>query len=459
MNAGKRTQHPRLGRIAAAAAAALAVAACSAATAQPGTTPNQRTATLAKGTLVAMVNATGGVRAKSETALSFEATGVIAQVNVRLGDAVKKGDVIARLDTADLELALADAQAGLLIATSNYSRTVQGSRDADLKAAQAALAAAQASYAKLRKGPDPADYADAEAALHNAEATLQQAQGAYDKAYANHPDTISAQPAALQLEAATNTYRAAKARFDRASKGADKAQLAAAVQQIEAAKANLSRLKEPARPFDIDQAQAQVDQARIQVAQAVRRIEQAILRAPSGGVIAALDARAGEIAGAQPAGVLVDDSQLRVNITVDEVDVAKIAPGQDVVITLDALPGAEITGTVDRIAPASTIVNGVVSYDVRVVLAPAGQPLRPGMTANASIVLGRRDDALLAPNWAIRRDRQTGKSYLLIQAGDGPGQEIEVTTGLRNDSYSEILSGASEGQVVLAPVAPSLLGQ
>jgi HlyD family secretion protein len=336
---------------------------------------------------------------------------------------------------------------------------VQGSREADIKAAEAALRAAQASYSKTRAGPDPNDYADVEAAFRNAEAALQQAQNAYDKAYANHPDTISANPAAVQLEAATNNYNAAKARLDRASKGADKAKLSAAVQQIEAAKANLARLKEPARAYDIDQALAQIDQASLQVAQARRRLDQTVLRAPRDGVVSALNVKAGESAGPQTTLTLVDMTNLAVDITVDEIDVAKIQPGQDAVLTLDALPGVEIKGTIDRIAPTSSLVSGVVSYEVRVTLAPTDQPLRVGMTANTSIVLDRRDSVLLAPNWAIRRDRQTGKSFLLVKTGENASQEVEVKTGLRNDTFSEILSGADEGQVVLAPQTPSLLGQ
>jgi HlyD family secretion protein len=449
----------RRGALAVAVVAAALLAACGGAASAQQAVSNDRTATLARGTLVAMVNATGSIKPASETTISFEASGLVDQVAVKVGDAVKAGDVLARLDAADLELSLIDAETGLIIATANYSRTVQGSREADIQAAEAALRAAQANYSKLRAGPDPNDYADIEAAFRNAEAALQQAQNAYDKAYANHPDTISAHPAAVQLEAATNNYNAAKARLDRASKGADKAQLSAAVQQIEAAKANLARLKEPARSYDIDQALAQIEQARLQVAQAERRLDQTVLRAPRDGVVSVVNVKAGESAGPQSTVSLVDMSRLVVDITVDEIDVAKIQPGQEAILTLDALPGAEIQGAIDRIAPTSSLVSGVVSYEVRVSLSPTDQPLRVGMTANTSIVLDRRDNVLLAPNWAIRRDRQTGQSFLLVKTGENASQEVEVETGLRNDTFSEILSGASEGQVVLAPSAPSLLGQ
>ncbi len=462
----------------------------------------QRTARLETGTLIATVNATGNIEPEAEIRLSFQQAGTVAEVFFERGQAVRKGDVIAKLDTVDLELALAQAQASLeqaknallqaqtalenakaqeIIATANYSRTVAGVRKSEIDAARAVLAAAEANLAKLKAGPEPEDIAAAEAALRNAEAALRRAQSNYDAAFARNPAAIGAHPAALELEQATNNYNSAKAQYDRATKGADDAQIKAAEQQVVNAKANLDKLLNPARRFDIEQAEAQLQQARlqvrnaevqianaenqvrlaeIQVRQAQRRLDQAVLKSPIDGVIAAVNIKAGELvgAGAQPAVVVADLSRYHINITVDEIDIAKVKIGQEVNITLDSLPGVEVKGKVSRISPTSRLVNGVVSYDVRVDIEPTEAELRSGMTANASIVLERRSGVLLAPNWAIRRDRNTGKSFLTLQVGDQL-TEVEVQTGLRNDTFSEILSGAKAGDVVVAPVAPSVLGR
>jgi len=462
----------------------------------------QRTARLETGTLIATVNATGNIEPEAEIRLSFQQAGTVAEVFFERGQAVRKGDVIAKLDTVDLELALAQAQASLeqaknallqaqtavenakaqeIIATANYSRTVAGVRKSEIDAARAALAAAEANLAKLKAGPEPEDIAAAEAALRNAEAALRRAQSNYDAAFARNPAAIGAHPAALELEQATNNYNSAKAQYDRATKGADDAQIKAAEQQVMNAKANLDKLLNPARRFDVEQAEAQLQQARlqlknaevqvanaenqvrlaeIQVRQAQRRLDQAVLKSPIDGVIAAVNIKAGELvgAGAQPAVVVADLSRYHINITVDEIDIAKVKIGQEVNITLDSLPGVEVKGKVSRISPTSRLVNGVVSYDVRVDIEPTEAELRSGMTANASIVLERRSGVLLAPNWAIRRDRNTGKSFLTLQVGDQL-TEVEVQTGLRNDTFSEILSGAKAGDVVVAPVAPSVLGR
>jgi HlyD family secretion protein len=499
MSADKNNRTTRLLLIS--IAGGLLLAAC----ARPGASGDaatQRTARLETGTLTATVNATGNIEPEAEIRLSFQQAGTIAEVFFERGQAVKKGDVIAKLDTVDLELALAQAQASLeqaknallqaqtavenakaqeIIATANYSRTVAGVRKSEIDAARAALAAAEANLAKLKAGPEPEDIAAAEAALRNAEAALRRAQSNYDAAFARNPAAIGAHPAALELEQATNNYNSAKAQYDRATKEADDAQIKAAEQQVMNAKANLDKLLNPARRFDVEQAEAQLQQARlqlknaevqvanaenqvrlaeIQVRQAQRRLDQAVLTSPIDGVIAAVNIKAGELvgAGAQPAVVVADLSRYHINITVDEIDIAKVKIGQEVNITLDSLPGVEVKGKVSRISPTSRLVNGVVSYDVRVDIEPTEAELRSGMTANASIVLERRANVLLAPNWAIRRDRNTGKSFLTLQVGDQV-TEVEVQTGLRNDTFSEILSGAKAGDVVVAPVAPSVLGR
>ena len=455
----------------AAPAAALLLAACSAQA--PGASPaSQRSATLSRGSLVATVTATGNIQPEGETRLGFQQTGLVSTVNVKVGDTVKKGDVLARLDTADLELglaqaqtALAQAQSSLLTANANYSRTVEGPRKADIDAAEAALSSAYANYDKVKKGPQAADYAAAEAAMLNAEASLRSAQSAYDAVFRRNPAGIGASSASVQLEQATNNYNSAKAQYDKLSQGADAAQLSAAYQQIQSAKASLEKVKLPARQFDLDQAeaqrkqaQAQIDSAQVQVRQAQRRIEQASILAPVNGVVSVVNLRVGEFGATQPVINVVDNSVLRIDVTVDEVDVARVRVGQDVNITLDSLPGLEFKGKVDRIAPTSTIVNGVVSYSVRVVLTNPDPALKIGMTANAAVVLDKRDNALLAPNWAIRRDRASGKSFLTVREGDKT-REVEVQTGLRNDTFSEVVSGATEGMTVIAPLAPNVLGQ
>jgi HlyD family secretion protein len=434
------------------------LAACSSPLANNSNVQSQRTATLSKGTLIATASATGNIQAESEVNLTFQATGNVTRVNVSRGDVVKKGDLLAKLDTTDLESALAQAQATLVIATDAYSRTVEGARPADVSAAQAALNAANAAYSKLRAGAEDADIAAAEAAVRSAEAAERAAEAANDLVYKYDTRNYLSSPTITQLQQARNNLDAARQQYDKAVRGADKAQLAAAYQQVQETRARLTKLQEPVKQYAVDQALADVQKAQLQVQLAQRQLDKAQIVAPLDATVAAVNIKEGEATGTAPAVTLVDTSQLHIDITVDEIDIAKVQVGQPVSVTLDALPGVELTGKVDRIASTSTTVNGVVSYAVRLVIDKTDAALRSGMTANASIVLETHQNALLAPNWAIRRDKQTGKSYLTLLVDNKTTHEVEVKTGLRNDNFSEILSGASEGQVVVVPQT-TLLGQ
>ena len=495
----------------------------------PGATAAVRTETLRVGPISQRIEASGTIAASSEAKLSFQQGGLVRAVNVVIGDAVKKGDVLAEIDSTDLELSLRQAEAQLVqsknairnaeqaivIAQAIYTRTVQGARDADLVAAEAALAsananltrvtqgqtsdvsaakaaldAAQASYDKLKAGPTVDDLASVQAALQNAEVAQRNAQSAYDNAFRRDPAGIGANPAAGQLEQATNNYALARANYDKLARGADTAQLraaeqqiaaaratyarfggatdaanrAAAQQQIASAQASVDRLKEPARDFDLVQVTAQVEQARIAldnarttatlseivVAQAKRRLEQAAVRAPFDGVVGNVNVRVGEsvsTAGAPSAAFVIADTRgYHLDVTVDELDVARIRDGQAVEITVDSLPGETIAGKVERISSTSSKINGVVNYIVRAALEPGASALKNGMSATARIVVGNNEKALLAPVGAIRREG--GKSFLLVRAGE-QNEDVEVTTGLRDATQVEILGGVPEGAVVV----------
>jgi HlyD family secretion protein len=101
------------------------------------------------------------------------------------------------------------------------------------------------------------------------------------------------------------------------------------------------------------------------------------------------------------------------------------------------------------------VVNGVVTYSVKVGLPTSEDRLKPGMTANTQIVLEQRDNVVLVPTWAIRKDKKSGKSFITVADETDPEKqktkEIEVVLGLKDEATAEVISGASEGTVVLQP--------
>jgi HlyD family secretion protein len=415
---------------------------------------------VARGRLVATVNATGTILPERQTTLSFMSPGRVAEVLVVEGEAADAGQVLARLETTDLEFAINQAelaveQAELSLASAQVQllRSQSEPAEYDIAAAEAAVESAKASYRRLLAGPSEEEIQVARASLDQAGASLDQAQRAYNQV-ADRPD-VGLLPQALSLEQATLAYEAAQASFELTQRDPTQAELSAARSAIVQAEAALARLQEGLSEEDllvaelgVEQAQLGVEQARLSLEQAQNQLESAVLIAPHDGVVTLVGIEPGELAGGQPAFVLTDLSRLHVDVTVDEIDIGRVFEGQPATLTFDALPGETLDGQVDEIAYTAQFDSGVVTYRVTVRLAPTEAPLRVGMTANVDIVTEERDDILLVPNRFIRVERATGQAFVDRAAGAGI-QSIEIQIGLRDELHSEVLAGLSEGDVVV----------
>ncbi|MBI3242713.1 MAG: efflux RND transporter periplasmic adaptor subunit [Chloroflexi bacterium] len=410
-----------------------------------------RTEVVATGDILSTVSATGSIAPEAQVNLSFATTGTVAEVLVEVGDAVKKGQVLARLDTTNLELTVAQAEQTYVLQQANLEQLQTGSSESEIKAAQAAIASANATYAAAKQQTDaqPDSLVIAQSNLDKVKEHLRVAQWAYDnmlntwflKDYApNSPQAEALKNAQTDYDVALADYNLKKAQINSSS-------LSAAYAQVTQAQANLAKLEAGPSAAQLKAAQAQVEQARISLEIAKTNLEKATLKAPFVGVVAAVNVKLGETAGGGSAFVLVDDSLFHIDVTVDEVDVARIALGQQLTVTLDALPGEVINGQVDQIAPTATVNGGVVSYAVRLVLDSTDAPLRAGMSATADIVVDRATNVVLVPNWAIRRDRDTGEVLASILK-DGQPVEVPVTLGLRNETLSEVKEGVQAGDTV-----------
>lgn len=411
----------------------------------PNDLQNIETTTVRRGTLTASVSATGSISPLREAQLAFSATGALTKLNVKAGDAVKAGQIVAALDTRELELQLAQAEASLASAQARLDQ-LKNPSPADVAAAQASVASAEAALLQL-KIPNQNDLLMAKADLDKAAAALARAQADYDRAGGASNPMIGMLPQSLTLQQASLDYQKAQAAFNARFNPSD-SQVKQAQAALEQARAQLARLTNP-NPNDLKSAQASVDQARAARDLAQTRLDYAIIKAPFDGVVTHVDVDLGSTV---PAGRVVlgiaDVSEYRVKLNIDETDIAKINVGQDVVITLDAYPGVNISAKVTDVASNATMVQGVVNYVVTVSLSSNQPvPLKLGMTADANILIANRENVLILSNRAIRA---AGNSrFVTIQRDNGAAEEIEVKTGMANDQETEIVSGLSEGQVVI----------
>ena len=200
---------------------------------------------LEKGTLSAMVNATGTILPEKQTTLSFTSPGRVAEVPAKEGQVVNEGDLLARLETTDQEFAIAQAELALATAQAQLLRIQDPPSQHDIAAAEAALESAKASYRKLVAGPSQEEIRVARTNLDQAQAVLDQAQAAYDQV-ADRPE-VAMLPQALQLAQATVAYQAAQASFDLAMRRPSAAELAAAQSAIAQAGRHLPGCKKGCR--------------------------------------------------------------------------------------------------------------------------------------------------------------------------------------------------------------------
>jgi HlyD family secretion protein len=195
-----------------------------------------------------------------------------------------------------------------------------------------------------------------------------------------------------------------------------------------------------------------------QVDAADAAVNNSIIVAPESGTITQVDIKVGEQATAMKEAIILQNiSDLHAEADVSEANVASLQVGQPIDYTFDALgPDQHFAGKVLTVNPASTVISGVVDYLVKGSLdnVPAstqgGPGIKPGMTANMTILVATKNGALAVPSTAIINNNN--KQYVRVVTNDKNKtyKQVEVQTGLQADGgLVEITSGLSEGQEII----------
>ena len=401
-------------------------------------------------TIAATVSATGSITPRAEVTLTFELGGKVEEIFVEKGQMVKAGDPLAKLETASLELQVAQDQATLALNEAKLQQAMKAASAEDIAAAEAELASAKANYEKVKAGPTEEELIVAKADMEKAAIAVQKAQAEYDQV-AWVPG-VSALPQSAALQQASIDYERAKADYQKIAQSPTESELKSAWAQVVQAQTQLDKLRKNPEPEEVAIAQAQVDQAQAQLEEAQLKLKKAVITAPFDGVVASLGAEVSEwISSGTPMVVLVDVSNFHIDVEIDEIDISQMAVGQEVLITLDALPDEEIAGHVEAIAPTASVDDdgGVVSYVVTVAIEPTDALLRPGMSANTTITTARNENALVVPNRYIQIDRENGKMFVERLEEDGLTSRVEIETGMRDEFSSEVVAGLKEGDTVV----------
>jgi HlyD family secretion protein len=415
-----------------------------------------RTATADRGTVTSVVSGTGSLLPAGRMNVSFKQTGILTEVDVKVGDKVTTGQVLARIDSTAQQAALAQAQASLASAQANLQATQSPVTAAQTAQLQHQLSAAQQNYNDTVSSVNATNQADA--------ATV-----ASDQAKVNADCPNGAQCSQEQGQLANDK---SKQNMDAIS---GQTRINSASQQITSARDNLA-VQTQVKPNALASSQAQVASAQAQAQAAQVALNQTTLLAPTSGVVISINGVPGEVAGSgtaqapgslapQPSSsgsggssgfMVIDDNTSFVAVMpFAETDSARLAANQTVAFTFDAIPNLTISGHVLSISPSATVVSNVVDYYVSFVLNRTDPRLREGMTANASVTVAQADNAVRVPNAAVRT---TGGTSMVTVLSKGQQVPTEAITGVVGDTYTEIKAGLNEGDIVVLPALRSTTG-
>ncbi len=458
--------------------ALLGVTACDSMGGGQGTV-NRQEVEVTRGDLSLSVTGNGKIETSREARLTFGSAGKLDKIMVAEGDSVKKGDMLASLDTSTLELAVNQARMSLTQAevaltqaelgryTAEYNldntRNSGDSLQLALLNAQIALDTAQSN---LAAGITAVDFTVILAELNKAKAY-------YNSVVLRAQDsTTTSDDWDLAIQSARESLDTAQANYDNALAGYDSRQVNLKKKQVEAAEASVAIARKNINDLDkniallemqlasaehtVIQAEQAVDLAGQSLTDARRQLDEAVITAPFDGVVAVIPAEEGDII-PSPSMVpttimqMINPDFLELVIEVDEIDIPLLELGQEAAVSVDAMPEKEFKGTVKAVYPVPMEVGGVVLYQVKIDLNTEGESgIKVGMSASADIMVEKRENVLMVPGRAISRNDQ-GQTIVIVMEGD-KYQERVVVVGLDDGLRTEIVSGVSEGETVVVEV-------
>ncbi len=326
---------------------------------QRGTPQKFRTVKVERGEITSTVTATGTINPVITVLVGSQISGTIKALYADFNSRVKEGEVIAQIDPAIFESQVDQAKATVATEQANVANA-----QANLQNIQANLVKAEVSVSDAKKTLDRNLQLMKMSAI--AQAGLDTSQANYDSAVAQRE--------------------------------ASKAQLNVARSQIESAKAQLERTRAALKMAEIN-------------------LRYATIRSPVNGVVISRNVDVGQtVAASLQAPTLFtiakDLTQMQVHTNFSEADIGRIEKGQEASFTVDAYPERTFRGRVSEIRNAPTIVQNVVTYDVVIQVDNKDLKLKPGMTANVSVMIAHKEGVLRIPNAALRYRPEFAKTTI-----------------------------------------------
>uniref|UniRef100_A0A832HB74 Efflux RND transporter periplasmic adaptor subunit n=1 Tax=Oscillatoriales cyanobacterium SpSt-402 TaxID=2282168 RepID=A0A832HB74_9CYAN len=389
----------------------------------PQTNVKEYTVPVTQKDVTVRITANGEVIPVQRLNLNPKTAGRLAELYVEQGDRVQQGQIIARMDSRELEAQRQKAVADLARAEANLDLLKAGSRSEAIGRAEAGVNQAQA------------EIAAAQTRLDLATQRVQRNQ------------TLAAEGAISRdrLDEVVNEQRSAQANLEQA-----KARYTSSTEQLRQER-NGSRVE------DVAQAAAQVEAARASLQAIETQVEDTTIRAPFAGIITQKNATEGDFvtptsfasSTSSATSIVTLANDLEILAKVPEVDIGQIKPGQEVEIKVDAYPNQMFKGVVRLISPEAkedTAQRGVITFEVRVRMITGKDKLRSGMTADLAFLGQRVDNALMVPTVAIITNK--GQTGVLVPDRNNKPTFQPVTIGPNIGNETKIMDGVKPGDPV-----------
>ncbi len=345
----------------------------------------------------------GQVAPLEQSTLAFQQSGTITAITVNVGDRVRAGQVLARIDDSLLRAQFAQAKAQYV----QQNATAQGSQvglPVQIETNQATLETARA-------------------ALRNAKLVFDQDTALFANGYVSQAQLEAARAAYVQALSAYNT-----ARVGLANNVVSEQNTKAAIAAAQAAQANAHTLG--------------------------TQVAQTTLYAPYDGVITQRLLDPGAYAGPQAPVVAISRvDKLWINFNVPDVDLVYARPGTMLTFSSNSLPGRTFIGRISSLNAVPT--SGTLSYLARIQFQNPGEVLRGGMLVSANLLRASSENAIVIPRSAIA---QTDKGNVVYIVGpDNKAQEVPVRIGVQTDTASEVISPKVQAGTKVITTRPDTL--
>jgi RND family efflux transporter MFP subunit len=385
------------------------------------------------------VSVTGSLISKAPVVLDFENGGRVKEIKVEVGDKVAKGDLIALLDDSLLNEQVKRAKANLdkTISQSNANNDLVREASEKVDNAEDYLEAMEDYHNQLVDS--------VEMAYQNADDYLEDVEAYYNQILADSGEGSGEELSAkLTLTTAQNSKKTAEEALETAKKNRDL--------NIISAENSLNLAEESLKTAESDYSKISLDSS-VKAAEndyqiALESLKKASLKAPLNGIISKINYETSEVigsAGSSFGEIITDDFVLEVEVP--EVDISELKLSQTAEVVFDSLSyGDKFEAKIIEIEPASTKIQELVYYKVKLSLEDYDQRFKEGMSADVDILIDEKQDVLMISDQFILEEK--GKNFVnLLEEERLIKKEIQV--GLKGDGgYTEIVSGLDKGEEI-----------